>query len=206
MIKTVSFAAVLGLTLSVCGSKAPVNSERAAQVGSAATSKATIPLSEIDLSQIDRVAPKGRVQDKDYNDLVVIDELLAHGNDAIPFLISKLEDDTKIDHHVFDYWPGPVTVGDVAYVILMDFTTDSSWTRDTIPGADRESILGRYDRNLPGVERLARFVEKHGRKPVRQAWEKIWAAQKDQIIWDERERCFTLRNQFYPPYTIYDSQ
>jgi hypothetical protein len=207
IIRTISFAVVLGLTISVCSDKASIISDRKQLAGSAATTTpGRRPLSEIDLSQIDHVAPKGRVQDKDYNNLVIIDGLLTNGNDAIPFLISKLEDETEIDHHVFDYWPGPVRVGDVAFVILMDFTTDSSWMRSTIPGADRDSILGKYDPNLPGVERLTRAVEKHGRKPIRKKWEKIWAEHKEQIIWDERERCFTMRDQFSSPYTIYDSQ
>jgi hypothetical protein len=204
MIRAVSFAVSFGLTLNFCGPKEPTVSQRLELMNSPTTS-ASQPLSEIDLSGIDRVAPKGRVQDKDYNNLAVIDELLANGNDAIPFLITKLDDDTEISHHVFDFWPGPATVGDVAFVILTDFTTDSSWRTHTIPGTDLDSMLGNYDPRLPGVERLARFVEKHGRKPIRKKWEKIWAEQKDQIIWDERERCFTVRDQFCSPYTVYDS-
>jgi hypothetical protein len=208
MLRTVSLAIGLGLTISVCNTNAPIISERlkpATSPAAASTEKGR-PLSEVDLSQIADVAPKGRVQDKDYNDLLIIDELIANGNDAIPFLISKLEDDTEIKHHVFDFWPGPATVGDVAFVILMDFTTDSSWTRNTIPGTDRDSILGKYDPHLPGVERLARFVEKHGRKPIRLKWERVWAEQKDQIIWDERERCFTVRDKYCSPFTVYDFQ
>ena len=205
--RAVTCAIGFGLTFSVCA-KGPMVSERLelAPSQAATTAKAAKPLSEIDLSQIGHVAPKGRVQDKDYNDLVLIDQLLANGKDAIPFLISKLEDDTKINHQVLVCWPGPATVGDVAFVILMNFTTDSSWTRTTVPGADRDSLLGKYDPTLPGVQRLSRFVEEHGRKPIRLKWEKIWAKYKDEIIWDEWQRCFRVRDQFYPPYTIYDNE
>ena len=188
--QVVAGAVGLGLTIGACTTKRPES------VGLASTSTPSInikrPVSDIDLSQIGHIASKGRVQDKDYNNLAVIDELIAAGKDSIPFLISKLEDEAVIDHHVLDYWPGPATVGDVAFVILMDFTTDTSWTRNTVPGTDPESLLGKYDPNLPGVERLSRFVEKHGRKPIRQKWERVWAEHKDQIVWDERERCFKV--------------
>jgi len=196
----------LGLTLGVCCTNAPLVSERVelAKSPAPAINNAARPLSEIDLSQIGHIAPKGRVQDKDYNELAISDELIANGKDSIPFLISKLEDETVIDHHVIDYWPGPATVGDVAFVILTDFTTDSSWTKNTIRGADPDSILGKYDPNLPGVERLTRFVEKHGRKSIRQKWERIWNEEEDYIYWDEGERCFRVRDHFCAPFTIYD--
>lgn len=182
-----TFVISLSLLATACGkSMAPSYSP------SPTTANNKRPLSELDLSRIGQIAPKGRVQDKNYNNLAEIEKLIANGKDSIPFLIGKLEDESVIKHHVMDYWPQPVTVGDVAYVILMDFTTDSSWTKNTIPGADRDSLLGKYDPDLPGVERLARFVEKHGRKPVRQKWEMLWAAHKDQIVWDERERCFKV--------------
>lgn len=184
----------LSLLATACDKSGPALSESVAPSHSPSPTTANNkrPLSELDLSRIGHIASKGRVQDKEYNNLGEIEELIASGKDSIPFLISKLEDETAIKHHVLDYWPQPVTVGDVAYVILMDFTTDSSSTKNTIPGTDRDSLLGKYDPDLPGVERLARFVEKHGRKPVRQKWEKVWAAHKDQIVWDERERCFKL--------------
>jgi hypothetical protein len=182
------------LTIGACSSKGPTVKGRVelANRPSPSTENTKTPFSEIDFSKIGHIAPKGRVQDKDYNDELIIDALIENGKDSIPFLISKLEDETVIDHHVLDYWPGPATVGDVAFVILMDLTTDSSWTRNTIPGTDPDSLLGKYDPSLPGVERLSRFVEKHGRKPVRQKWERIWAEHKDQIVWDERERCFKV--------------
>src|SRR5437660_5467014 len=63
------------------------------------------PLADIDLTKIGHLAPKGRVQDKEYNDAPVIDDLISHGKDSIPFLISKLDDRTVIHYSVEDYWP-----------------------------------------------------------------------------------------------------
>ena len=190
----ITFVVSLSMLANACG-KTPraVSEGMSAPNGlSSVSANNKKPLSKLDLSNIGHIAPKGRVQDKNYNNLAVIDELVAAGKDSIPFLISKLEDETVIDHHVLDYWPQPVKVGDVAYVILANFTTDSSWTKSTLPGTDWDSLLGKYDPNLPGVERLARFVEKNGRKPIRQKWERVWAEHKDQIVWDERERCFKV--------------
>src|SRR3990172_9386152 len=70
-----------------------------------------------DLGQIGHVAPKCRVQDREYNPrLPVVTSLIKAGPAAIPFLVSRLEDDTEIKGHVFDYWPR-VAVGDVALVL-----------------------------------------------------------------------------------------
>ena len=183
--RAVTYAVGFGLTIGACSPQPPTLSERVELPSNPApsieSSKRT--LSDVDLSRIGHIASKGRVQDKEYNDEPIIDELLANGKYSIPFLVSKLEGEMVIDHHVLDYWPGAATVGDVAYVILTDFTMDSSWTRNTIPGTDQDSLLGKYDPNLPGVERLSRFVGKHGRKPIRQKWEKIWLEYKDEFFW-----------------------
>jgi hypothetical protein len=147
-------------------------------------------LSQIDLSQIREIAPKGRVQDKDYNKLEVVDELLAHGKDSIPFLITKIEDSRRIDHHVFDFWP-EVTVGDVAVVILHDFSTDSSSARQTIPGAGWEELLGKeYDKRSPFYENYTTYVRKHGRRSLKAKWERIWTFWEPQIFWDEKNHFF----------------
>ena len=102
----------------------------------------TIPLAEIDLTKIGRVAPKGRVQDTDYNHLPVVENLISYGNEAVPFLIGELNDETKIGGHVFDYWYD-VRVGDVAFVILTDFFTDPTWRNTTIPDVGYDTFLRR---------------------------------------------------------------
>ena len=182
----------LSTLVSGCAKTRSIAIQKPASTPSSATRTPKKSLSEIDISKIGQIAPKGRVQDKDYNDLEVIDQLIANGKDSIPFLISKLDDGKVIRHHGIDYWPGENTVGDVAFVILSDFVTDSTWSRTTISGADDDSILGKSDPGLPGVERLSRFVEKHGRKQIQQKWEKIWTTYKDRIVWDDKERCFKV--------------
>lgn len=75
--------------------------------------KVVVPLKDIDLSKIGHITPKGRVQDKYYNELPIVDQLIANGKESIPYLISKLEDETSIKEHVMDYW-SLMRVGDKA--------------------------------------------------------------------------------------------
>jgi hypothetical protein len=186
-------ATCLSIALLACGTSYPTESKPAAANSPSVTNdESRAAVSEIDISKVGRIASKGRVQDKNYNDLAVVDQLIAKGKDSIPFLISRLEDGTTIHGHIIDYWPGDITVGDVAFVILSDFTTDSAWTGTTIPGADRNSILGESDPNTSDGQRIARFVHKHGRKSIRQKWEKIWLTYKDRIVWSDQERCFKV--------------
>jgi hypothetical protein len=152
----------------------------------------TKPLSEIDLTKIGHLAPKGRVQDRDYNETPVIDELISHGKDSIPFLINKLDDRTVIHYSVEDYWP-EMTVGDVAFLILEDFSMDSTWTKETIPGTSWDEIFeAKYDPNVAGSDYYYRQVRRYGRGWIKAKWEKIWAANKDRIVWDDNERCFIV--------------
>jgi len=95
----------------------------------------------IELSEIDHFCPKGRARDKEYNPhLPVIDALIEKGTNSIPLLIEMLSDDTRIDHQIIDYWPSH-TLGDIAFIILTDLTTDSSWKTSTIPGASWDEVL-----------------------------------------------------------------
>jgi hypothetical protein len=149
-------------------------------------------VSDVNLAKIGPVAPKGRVQDRDYNDLPVVDSLLQRGKESIPFLISKLDDETTIHSHVFDYW-SEVRVGDVALVILTDFFLDSSWQKTTIPGVGWNDLLeGGSDRSLTGEQVLRNYISKHGRKAIKERWQKIWVEYRDRLSWDENERCFKV--------------
>jgi hypothetical protein len=150
------------------------------------------PLSQIDLSKIGHLEPKGRVQDKDYQNIEIIDDLIAHRKDSIPFLISKLDDATVIHDHVMDYWP-EVTVGDVAFFILSDFTLDSTWTKQTVPGTNAAEIFeAKADPNTPAWEYYEAQIRKHGRRFVKAKWQEIWNKYKDRIVWDDKERCFKV--------------
>jgi hypothetical protein len=150
----------------------------------------------IDLSKIDHFCPKGRVQDRVGNPhLPVVDLLIEKGTNSIPLLIEMLDDDKAIEHQIIDYWSGN-SVGDIALVILTDFTTDSSWTASTIDGTSWNELLGSKpnpDILLPVYYQLQDFKLKHGSKEIKRRWQKIWSEHGQQIYWDPKERCFKLR-------------
>ena len=148
---------------------------------------------QIDLSKIGPVAPKGRVQDTDYNHLPVVESLIAHGTEAIPFLIDKLEDETKIQTHVFDYW-SEVRVGDVAFVILTNFFTEPTLKNTTIPGVGYDAFLKReLNSNVTGEQLLRDYIVRHGRDDIAKRWRQIWDQYGARAYWDEKDRCFKVR-------------
>jgi hypothetical protein len=153
---------------------------------------AIIPLSEIDLRLIGHTAPKGRVQDLDYNQLTVIEQLINHNKESIPFLISKLTDETKTKGPVIDFW-NDVRVGDVAFIILTDFFTGNSWEQSTIDGTGFGAFLGCNNPDISSDSCFYHYVEKHGRKNIKTRWQKIWKENKDRIYWDDAERCFRVK-------------
>ncbi len=150
------------------------------------------PQRPIDLSQIPHLQPKGRVQDKDYNQIEIIDQLIAMQMQAIPFLIDKLTDETEIKHPAADFWY-QVMVGDVAFIILTDFFTDSSGTKTTVPGVSWDAMLERKSQDMPAEELLRKFIAQHGRKSLQEKWIKIWNENQNKLDWDEKERCFKLK-------------
>jgi hypothetical protein len=151
-------------------------------------------LDQIDISKIGRIAPKGRVQDLDYNKLEVVAELIANGKDSIPYLISKLDDETKLDVQVIDY-RHDVRVGDVALVILSDFSLDSTWRKETIPGTDWTAFFrGSCKGHAPSQQCLSSILGKYGRKGIKAEWQEVWDKYKSEIYWDEQERAFAVRH------------
>ena len=146
----------------------------------------------IDLRQIQNIASKGRVQDKDYNQIETVDRLIALQTQAIPLLIEKLDDETVIVHHVVDYW-AKVTVGDVALMILTDFFTDSSWAKTTVPNVSWDEMLNRKSKSDSAEEMLRQYLRQHGRKTIKEKWAKIWEANRERLYWDTKERCFKLK-------------
>ena len=157
------------------------------------TSTYTAPFYTIDLTRIKHVAAKGRIQDKEYNDLDVVDHLISTGPRSIPFLISKLEDETPLEGRVIDYWD-EVTVGDVAHIVLTDFFTDSTWKNTTIPGISWDELLERRNTSITGEQVLREYVERHGRRGIIRKWVKVWEEYKDRLYWDEKELCFKVRS------------
>ena len=120
----------------------------------------------INLRAIGHIASQGRVQDKENNpNLPVIDQLIAAGPEAIPFLVSKLEDSTVIRTKVLDSWP-KVCVGDVAWFILYDFFTDKNLV-STLPDPGLFAIVSGEDQGQQGWKSWASVVRKYGRAGIR---------------------------------------
>jgi hypothetical protein len=183
---------IASLFLIGCGNENAVRTIPSSMPASAAPSP-QIQLSEINLAQIGHLTPKGRVQDKDYNELVVVEQLLAHGKESIPFLISKLEDETEIEGPVVDYWY-KVHVGDVALIILCDFFLDRTWKSSTIAGMEWDEFLERRnDKHLTGEQLLRNYIERYGRKRIRERWQKVWDKYQQRIYWDDQERAFKVK-------------
>ena len=188
-----TFVICLVLAISACAKTEPtLLGPDPVSTASPATEKSKKSLSEIDISKIGHIAPKGRVQDKNYNDLEVVDQLIANGKDSIPYLISKLDNRTIIHKPLEDFWP-ELTVGDVAFLILGDFSRDSSWTNERIPGTNFDEFFGtKKSPDQPASEYYYDQIAKHGRPWVKAKWQKIWMTYKDRIVWDEKERCFKV--------------
>lgn len=158
-----------------------------------ASPQVQIPLSEIDLTRIGHIAPKGRVQDAEYNQLPIVEELIRHGKESIPFLISKLEDETRIEGQILDFWY-QVYVGDVALVILSDFFLDKNWKRSTIAGMHWNEFFRRgNNKNITGEQVLRNYIERYGRRKIKERWQNVWQQYQHRIFWDEQERAFKVK-------------
>lgn len=142
-----------------------------------------------DLRKIGHVGPKGRVQDKEYNpSLPVVDKLIQAGPASIPFLISKLEDETKVKGPVLDFW-GDMRVGDVAWTLLCDLFTTDDWKHSTIsPGLG--TIIEIQDAATPAWEAWRAQIRKDGRAGIRRKVERILKPYGGRFDWDLKQRCF----------------
>jgi len=132
---------------------------------------------------------KGRLQDKEYCESKMMDQIIAQGKDAIPILISQLTDTRATPEPIYDYW-NETTAGDIAYFILTDLFTDASWTTFTMPGLD--ALKEHCSKNLPAEACWRGFLKKHGRKFIQDQWLAAWNANKDRVYWDEQARCFRV--------------
>src|SRR5262252_7276637 len=86
----------------------------------------------VDLRRIGPMPSKGRVQDQQ---LPVVEALIKAGPPAVTFLVSKLDDRTRIagQEPVMDFWPR-VEVRHVALVVLCDLLTRADEITPTVPG------------------------------------------------------------------------
>jgi len=76
-------------------------------------------------------------------------------------------------------------------IILTDFFIDDTWQHTTIPGVGWAKFLERgSNKDLTGEQVLRNYISKHGRRKIKQRWQKIWEEYRDKVEWDEKERCF----------------
>jgi hypothetical protein len=153
------------------------------------------PLELIDISKMPALGPK-RMQsatgDALGNKNQLVEDLIANGKASIPFLINQLDDETEMERQKVQFWY-QLHVGDMALIILSDFFTDETEMKSTIPGFRWDDFLERgKDKNLMGEEVLRRYIRKHGRRSIKQRWQKMWDQNKDKIFWDEKCRCFKI--------------
>ena len=147
-----------------------------------------------DLVNLRRIGPmpsKGRVQDQQ---LSVVEALIKAGPPAVTFLVSKLDDRTRIagQEPVMDFWPR-VEVRHVALVVLCDLLTRADEITPTVPGFTWVEILDAHDPNLPAWEVYDRFVAQHGRSAIRRKVEQLLKPYSGALVWDATERCFRPR-------------
>lgn len=154
------------------------------QSGHTQTRAAKYPLTEFDNYGC---MAKGRVQDCSG---AVMRQILADGKNAIPILISQLTETKKTKHEIADYW-GDTRSGDVAFVVLNDLFTDADLRTFGMPGVPNWSAIQKgCDSTAQGC--WDKYLRKHGRMSVRQAWQRAWSLHKDQILWDAKARCFRV--------------
>jgi hypothetical protein len=156
-------------------------------------------LSNVDLTEIKHIAPKGRTQDgsledENFNPHPIAEILVSNGKDSIPFLIDKLDDETKMKRQTIDFWY-QVYVGDVALIILNDLFTKPDGISSTIPEFSWDKFLERgNDTDSMGEAILRKYIEKYGRKKIKERWQKIWEDNKENIYWDNEDECFKIKN------------
>ncbi len=136
---------------------------------------------------------KGRLQDKEYCESKVMDQIIARGKDAIPILISQLTDSHPARQPIYDYWDR-MAVGDIAYFVLNDLFTDSDWKTFNLPGLDQ---LRNGCQNA-SEECWRALVEKRGRRFIQSQWLAAWNLNKDRVYWDAQEHCFRITNKAEP--------
>lgn len=142
----------------------------------------------VDLAKISPRMGKGRVQDgKD----PVVEALIAAGVRAVPFLVAKLDDRTRLPVPVIDFWP-QMEVRHVALFVLCALFTPRDATIPTVPGLTWDDVLERRDRDLPAWELYDTFVAKNGHAAIRVKVDKLLAPYRDKLVWDRAERCFRV--------------
>jgi len=129
---------------------------------------------------------KGRFQDREYCGSAVIDAIVADEKSAIPILISQMTDARWIAEPVMDYWPR-IRTGELAYFILQDLFLDDTWTKSTMPALFSESKC-----DAPAALCWGNFRKTHSLTVLQARWAQFWRANRNNITWDRKARCFRL--------------
>jgi hypothetical protein len=149
---------------------------------------------ELDLLKIGHLHTSGRMQDKEFHPYhqELVKTIGQHPQESISLLIGKLDDETACAEQPFCYWNSG-TIGDLAIGILDDLFTDSN-DRSTLSGSDWPNLIGYRDgSDEPFMNAWYDYVERHGRKPIKRHWERLWHKYQDKMYWDEKELCFKVK-------------
>jgi hypothetical protein len=153
---------------------------------STSTHSKTFPLSNFD-EENHSCRAKGRLQDKEYCESRVMDQIVAQRENAVPILISQLTDLREVKLPIFDYW-NRMKVGDIAYFILTGLFTDSDWKTLNMP--DLDAFPGTCTK--PAEECWHEFVHTRGRKYIQKQWRRAWLLNKNRVYWNAQANCFRL--------------
>jgi hypothetical protein len=146
-----------------------------------------------DLTAIDHLSPKGRVQDENYNpDVQVINELVMIGKPSIPYLIERLKSRAPLKRGVLDYWPH-VEERHIALIILSDFFLTPDWTRSTAPEMCWDNLLQtqRYP-DLAHWDILNDHFTADDWSLLKSKLKALWSKYNDKIYWDSSGRFFRI--------------
>lgn len=137
---------------------------------------------------------KGRLQDPEYDKskdrLEEMNHIMRHGTDSLAALADSLTDSHPV-RPVLCYWKS-MALGDVALITLLDLFREPGG-RSTVPELDWDTFLDRSSPKLSAEQVLREFVRKHRRRGLREKWDTFWNEHKDEVIWDERDRCYRAR-------------
>jgi hypothetical protein len=140
----------------------------------------------VDLTRVGKFQAKGRVQD---DRQPVIDTLIKAGPSATSFLVSKLEDRSRVRRQVLDFWPA-MDVGQVALMVLCDLFTLPDLKTPTIAGLTWDEVLENANQDLPAWTVYENFIARYGREGLRAKVERLLAPHEGKLSWDTSARCF----------------
>lgn len=137
---------------------------------------------------------KGRLQDPESDRskerLQEMNRIMHHGTDAVLVLADSLTNSRPIPPMLCG-WKG-MALGDVALITLFDLFREPGGLF-TVPELDWDKFLERSSPKLSAEQVLREFVRKRGRHGLRDKWDAFWNEHKNELIWDERDRCYRPR-------------